>query len=121
MTPGQGRLDFEIPQWTQEDRPEVEAEFNRQLALDHPIEVSFLDRREADQDPSLIRTKVSLLPPSLSVVRVIDIVGFDRQADGGTHVASTAEVGTVRITKAESKGKGFRRIRFVVEDEPVAG
>ncbi len=121
MTPGEGRLDFEIPQWTQEDRPEVEAEFNRQLAMDYPIEVSFLDRADADRDPSLIRTKVSLLPPSLTVVRVIDIVGLDRQADGGTHVASTAEVGTVRITKAESKGKGFRRIRFAIDQAPTAG
>jgi len=115
MTPGEGRLDFEIPQWTHEDGPEIEIEFNRQLALDYPIEVSFLDRAEADRDPSLIRTKVSLLPPSLRVVRVIDIVGLDRQADGGTHVGSTGEVGAIRITKAESKGKGFRRIRFVLE------
>ncbi len=121
MTPGEARLDFEIPQWTQEDRPDVEAEFNRQLSMDYPIEVSFLDRADADMDPSLIRTKVSLLPASLSVVRVIDIVGLDRQADGGTHVASTGEVGTVRITKAESKGKGFRRIRFVLEGAAARG
>jgi len=121
MTPGEGRLDFEIPGWTTEDRQPVEDEFNRQLALDHPITVSFLDRAEADRDPSLIRTKVSLLPASLKTVRVIDIVGLDRQADGGTHVASTAEVGTIRITKAESKGKGFRRIRFaIVGDTPVS-
>jgi misacylated tRNA(Ala) deacylase len=121
MTPGEGRLDFEIPGWTSDDRRPVEDEFNRQLALDHPITVSFLPRAEADADPSLIRTKVSLLPASLEVVRVIDIVGLDRQADGGTHVASTAEVGRIRITKAESKGKGFRRIRFaIVGDEPIA-
>ncbi len=118
MTPGEGRLDFEIPQWTPEDRDEVEAEFNRQLAADYPITVSFLDRDVADADPSLIRTKVSLLPASLTTVRVIDIVGLDRQADGGTHVASTAEVGRIRVTKAESKGKGFRRIRFrIIDDE----
>jgi len=119
MTPGEGRLDFEIPGWTTDDRQPVEDEFNRQLALDHPITVSFLDRAEADEDPSLIRTKVSLLPASLREVRVIDIVGLDRQADGGTHVASTGEVGAIRITKAESKGKGFRRIRFaIVQDQP---
>jgi hypothetical protein len=119
MTPGEGRLDFEIPGWTTDDRQPVEDEFNRQLALDHPITVSFLDRAEADEDPSLIRTKVSLLPASLREVRVIDIVGLDRQADGGTHVASTGEVGAIRITKAESKGKGFRRIRFaIVHDQP---
>ncbi len=79
------------------------------------MEVSFLPRHEADQDPSLIRTKVSLLPASLREVRVIDIVGLDRQADGGTHVDSTAEVGRVTIAKVESKGKGFRRIRLRIE------
>ncbi len=115
MTPGGGRLDFEIPQWDPEDRDPIEAELNRQLGLARRVEVSFLDRSEADQDPSLIRTKVSLLPAGLTEVRVIDIVGLDRQADGGTHVDSTQEVGAIRITKTESKGKGFRRIRFVLE------
>ena len=115
MTSGEGRLDFEIPQWDPEDREPIEEELNRQLSLARRIEVSFLDRAEADRDPSLIRTKVSLLPPSLTEIRVIDIVGLDRQADGGTHVDSTGEVGSIRITKTESKGKGFRRIRFVLE------
>ncbi len=115
MNPGEGRLDFEIPQWDPEDREPIEEELNRQLNLARRIEVSFLDRVEADQDPSLIRTKVSLLPPSLTEIRVIDIVGLDRQADGGTHVDSTGEVGSIRITKTESKGKGFRRIRFELE------
>ncbi len=112
MTPGEGRLDFEIPQWDPDDRDPIETELNRQLEKARRVEVSFLERDEADQDPSLIRTKVSLLPASLREVRIIDIVGLDRQADGGTHVDSTAEVGAIRITKIESKGKGFRRIRF---------
>lgn len=116
MNPGEGRLDFEIPGWDPEDREPIETELNRQLDLARRIEVSFLDRAEADQDPSLIRTKVSLLPASLKEVRVIDIVGLDRQADGGTHVHSTGEVGSIRITKTESKGKGFRRIRFVLDE-----
>lgn len=116
MKPGEGRLDFEIPQWDPEDREPIEIELNRQLELARRIEVSFLDRAEADQDPSLIRTKVSLLPASLTEVRIIDIVGLDRQADGGTHVHSTGEVGSIRITKTESKGKGFRRIRFVLDE-----
>lgn len=115
MAPGEGRLDFEIPQWDPGDRDPIEAELNRQLALARSVEVSFLDRAEADQDPSLIRTKVSLLPATLTEVRVIDIVGLDRQADGGTHVDSTGEVGAIRITKTESKGKGFRRIRFALD------
>jgi len=116
MEPGNGRLDFELPQWVPEDREPVERTLNEQLARSLPIEVSFLPREEADQDPTLIRTKVNLLPASLRQVRVIDIVGLDRQADGGTHVGSTREVGSVSITKVESKGKGFRRIRLNVDD-----
>jgi len=111
MNPGDGRLDFELPQWDPEDKEPIEAELNRQLALNRDVEVSFLPRKEADLDPSLIRTKVNLLPPALTEVRVIDIVGLDRQADGGTHVSATEEVGQIRIKKVESKGKGFRRIR----------
>ncbi|NND04531.1 MAG: alanyl-tRNA editing protein [Acidimicrobiia bacterium] len=111
MNPGEGRLDFELPQWDPEDKDPVEAELNRQLAKNRNVEVSFLPREEADLDPSLIRTKVNLLPPTLKEVRVIDIVGLDRQADGGTHVNGTDEVGQIRIKKVESKGKGFRRIR----------
>jgi len=115
MKPGEGRLDFELPNWDPEEKSPLEAALNNALGSALPIEVSFLPREEADKDPSLIRTKVSLLPASLTEVRVIDIVGLDRQADGGTHVASTSEVGSVRITKIESKGKGFRRIRLALD------
>ena len=111
MKPGEGRLDFELPAWDPDDKPGLEAELNARIEEAHPVEISFLPRAEADQDPSLIRTKVNLLPAGLTEVRVVDIVGLDRQADGGTHVASTAEVGPVRIVKVESKGRGFRRIR----------
>ncbi len=118
MEPGEGRLDFEIGDWDRErDQQPIEDELNARLAEALPVEVSFLPREEADQDPSLIRTKVSLLPAGLREVRVIDIVGLDRQADGGTHVDSTAEVGAIRITKVDNKGKGFRRIRFALVDE----
>jgi misacylated tRNA(Ala) deacylase len=116
MQPGEGRLDFDLPQWDPEDKASLEAELNRQLALALPVEVSFLPRAEADLDPSLIRTKINLLPAALQEVRVIDIVGLDRQADGGTHVASTTEVGGVTVAKVESKGKGFRRIRLRLSD-----
>jgi misacylated tRNA(Ala) deacylase len=112
MEPGQGRLDFELPDWDPEDREPLQVALNDALGSALPVEIAFLPRDEADADPSLIRTKVSLLPDSLTEVRVVDIVGLDRQADGGTHVASTAEVGPVRISKVESKGKGFRRIRI---------
>ena len=116
MNPGEGRLDFELPDWNPEDKLPLEDELNRQIGRRLPVEIGFLPRAEADADPSLIRTKVSLLPPSLTEVRVVDIVGLDRQAEGGTHVNSTDEVGTVRVVKIESKGKGFRRIRVALED-----
>lgn len=118
MEPGVGRLDFELPDWDPEDKEPLERELNAQLTAARPVEIAFLPREEADGDPSLIRTKVSLLPAALREVRVVDIVGLDRQADGGTHVASTTEVGAVRIAKVESKGRGFRRIRLALE--PVA-
>ena len=116
MTPGQGRLDFDLPDWDAEHKFPMEEELNAHLANALAVEVAFLPREEADADPSLIRTKVSLLPPDLREVRVIDIVGLDRQADGGTHVGRTDEVGSVEIVKVESKGKGFRRIRLALKD-----
>jgi misacylated tRNA(Ala) deacylase len=115
MKPGEGRLDFDLPDWDPDDRMPLEEELNRQIAMARRVEVGFLPRDEADLDPSLIRTKINLLPPAITEVRIIDIVGLDRQADGGTHVDSTAEVGGVRIAKVESKGKGFRRIRLALE------
>ena len=114
MKPGEGRLDFELPDWDSAHKFPMEEELNRQLAKALEVTVSFLPRNEADQDPSLIRTKVSLLPKELTEVRVIDIVGLDRQADGGTHVHRTDEVGQVEIVKVESKGKSFRRIRLAL-------
>ena len=116
MKPGEGRLDFELPNWDPEDKAPLQDELNAQIGRALPIEVSFLPRAEADLDPSLIRTKVNLLPSALTEVRIIDIVGLDRQADGGTHVGSTTEVGRIRIVKVESKGRGFRRIRLSLED-----
>ncbi len=115
MDAGEGRLDFELPNWDSADKPTVEAELNAELAARLPVEVSFLPRQEADKDPSLIRTKVNLLPSGLTEVRVIDIVGLDRQADGGTHVDSTGEVGTISLGTVKSKGRGFRRFRFTLD------
>lgn len=117
MQPGEGRLDFDIPDWSSEDLPVVESELNEELERRRRVEVSFLPRTAADEDPSLIRTKVNLLPPAIEEVRVIDIVGLDRQADGGTHVNETGEVGRITIPKAENKGRGFRRIRVRLDDE----
>jgi len=109
-----GRMDFELDPTPEGFGPRVEALVNAELAADRPIEVSFVPRsRISGQE---IRTKVSLVPEHVAEVRLVDIVGLDRQADGGTHVASTAEVGRLRVVKTESKGKGNKRIRFEVTD-----
>jgi misacylated tRNA(Ala) deacylase len=116
MQPGAGRLDFDLPEWNADQIPIIETELNAQLARRRDVEVSFLPRNAADEDPSLIRTKVNLLPEGIQEVRVIDIVGLDRQADGGTHVSDTGQVGRITIPKAENKGRGFRRIRIQLEE-----
>ena len=114
MEPLSARMDFEFGPLPEGFRHELTGAVNAELAADRPIEVSFIDRAAADVDPELIRTKVNLIPASVVRVRVVDIVGLDRQADGGTHVASTAEVGRFAITKTESKGKGNKRLRLQV-------
>lgn len=114
MEPLAARMDFEFGPLPEGFRDELTEAVNAELAADRPIEVSFLDRAAADVDPELIRTKANLIPASVTQVRVVDIVGLDRQADGGTHVASTAEVGGFEITKTESKGKGNKRLRLKV-------
>jgi misacylated tRNA(Ala) deacylase len=109
---GVARMDFELDAISQEFGREVEEKLNAALAEDHPVHVSFVPRAEAFQDPDLIRTKANLIPESVDPIRVIDIEGLDRQADGGTHVRSTAEVGRVRVVKTESKGKANKRMRI---------
>ncbi len=116
MEPGSGRLDFELDAMSAELGQRVERRINEEIARAREILVEFVDRAEADADPALIRTKANLIPAAVNPLRVIDIRGLDRQADGGTHVATTAEVGRVRVTKTESKGKGNKRIRLAVED-----
>ena len=95
---------------------EIENLCNKEIAADRPIEVSFLAREDAILDRDLIRTKINLVPESVNEIRIVDIVGLDKQADGGTHVSSTSQVGRMEVIKTESKGKGFKRIRFVVHD-----
>lgn len=112
---GIGRMDFELGSISQEFGKEVEAKLNEALARDVPVHVLFLPRAEALTDPDLIRTKVSLIPESVDPIRVIDIEGIDKQADGGTHVRSTGEVGRVRVVKTESKGKANKRMRIELE------
>jgi misacylated tRNA(Ala) deacylase len=116
MEPLSARMDFELPEVPEGFAQRVEALVNEAVAADYPIEVSFLPRDTAVEDEDLIRTKVSLIPASVKEIRVVDIVGLDKQADGGTHVASTRDVGTVRVVKMENKGKGFRRLRVEISD-----
>jgi misacylated tRNA(Ala) deacylase len=112
MDLGTARMDFELEGISQEFGKEVEDKLNARLGEDHPVHVSFLPRAEALSDRDLIRTKVSLIPDSVDPIRVIDIEGVDKQADGGTHVRSTAEVGRVSVVKTESKGKANKRMRI---------
>ena len=112
MEPGVARMDFELESIDAEFGREVEEKLNVELAADRPVRVSFLPRAEALADPDLIRTKVNLIPESVDPIRVIEIEGLDKQADGGTHVRSTAEVGHVRVAKTENKGKAFKRMRI---------
>ena len=116
MEPGVARMDFELESISQEFGSGVEEKLNAALAQDRTVHVLFLPRDQALTDPDLIRTKVSLIPDHVDPIRVIDIEGIDRQADGGTHVRSTAEVGTVRVVKTENKGKGFKRMRIELRD-----
>ena len=116
MDLGVARMDFELPSMSGEFGRTVEGKLNEALADDRPVHVSFVPRDEALLDPDLIRTKVNLIPEHVDPIRVIDIEGVDKQADGGTHVRSTAEVGRVRVVKTESKGKGFKRMRIELVD-----
>jgi misacylated tRNA(Ala) deacylase len=112
MEPGIARMDFELDGISVEFGQEVERRLNQELTSGYPTEVVYMAREEALKDPDLIRTKVNLIPEWVKEIRVIDIVGLDRQADGGTHVASTLEVGEVKVVKTESKGKANKRMRI---------
>jgi misacylated tRNA(Ala) deacylase len=116
MEPLTARMDFNLPGLPEGFRDAVEAAINAEVAADRRIDVRVLPRDEAFALPDIIRTATNLVPPEVKDVRVVDIVGLDQQADGGTHVASTAQVGHLEITKVENKGKGFRRLRIAVRD-----
>lgn len=116
MEPLSARMDFEFDPLPEGFGARVEELVNVELAADRPIAVTFLPRDVAVEDEDLIRTKVNMIPESVTEIRVVDIVGLDKQADGGTHVRSTGEVGRIRVVKTESKGKGNKRIRLEVID-----
>lgn len=116
MQPLEARMDFEFESMTRELTEVIEEAVNKEVQLGHPIRVKILPREEAFKIPDLIRTKINLLPPHISEIRTVEIVGLDLQADGGTHVANTSEVGKIRITDYRSKGKINKRIYVKIED-----
>ena len=119
MEPGTGRMDFEFERMSGDLVDEIEATVNAELLAARDVRVNVLPRDEAFGIPDLIRTKVNLLPPGIDEIRTIEIVGLDLQADGGTHVANTREVGRIRVTGYESKGRINKRIRIALE-QPTA-
>ena len=116
MEPLQGRMDFEFETMSKELVSVIEAAVNVEVAAGHAVRVQILPREAAFQIPDLIRTKINLLPPGIPEVRTVELVGLDLQADGGTHVRNTAEVGRVRVVDYKSKGKINKRIYLELED-----
>ncbi len=117
MKPGEGRMDFEFERMQKELVHEIEEKINAEVKAARDIEVAILPREEAFQIPDLIRTKINLLPESIQEVRTVHIKGLDLQADGGTHVANTSEVGPIKVIKYESKGRINKRIYIALADE----
>ncbi len=115
MQPLRGRMDFEFDALSGEFVRELEARVNVEVEAARATRVDFLPREEADKDPDLIRSKVSLLPPAIRVVRVVGIEGLDLQADGGTHVADTSEIGRISLPSYKSKGRINKRIELTLE------
>lgn len=114
MEPLSARMDFDLTEVPADFKERVAATVNDEIQRDRAITVSNLPRDEAFAIPDIIRTATNLLPPDIEVVRIVDIAGLDTQADGGTHVASTANIGRVEVTKLENKGRGFRRLRIAI-------
>jgi misacylated tRNA(Ala) deacylase len=116
MDTDEGRLDFELRDFSNELAQEIVAKVNQEIAAGRAIEVQILPREQAFEIPDLIRTKINLLPAGIQQVRTVNIVGLDLQADGGTHVANTREIGHVTLLKTRSKGASNKRIVIGVED-----
>jgi misacylated tRNA(Ala) deacylase len=116
MEPLTARMDFNMTEVPAGFRESVEAACNQEVGADRRIDVRVLPRAEAFAIPDIIRTATNLVPEDVREVRIIDIAGLDTQADGGTHVASTKQIGRIELTKMENKGRGFRRVRLRVRD-----
>lgn len=109
-------MDFNLPEVPPGFRDAVEDACNQEIRADRRIDVRVLPREQAFAIPDIIRTATNLIPDSVTDVRIVDIAGLDAQADGGTHVASTKQIGRLRVAKIESKGRGFRRVRVEIFD-----
>jgi misacylated tRNA(Ala) deacylase len=116
MEPGSGRMDFEFERMSGDLVEAIESTVNDELRASRDVRVNVLPREEAFAIPDLIRTRINLLPEGIEEIRTIEIVGLDLQADGGTHVANTREVGGIRVTGYESKGRINKRIRIELTD-----
>ncbi|MCM0674585.1 alanyl-tRNA editing protein [Micromonospora phytophila] len=116
MEPGEARMDFNLPEVPADFKSRIEELVNAEVAADRAVAVRVLPRTEALVLPDIIRTQSNLIPPDEQEVRIVDIVGLDVQADGGTHVASTAQIGKVQVVKVESKGRANRRVRVRLVD-----
>ena len=121
MRPGTARMDFELENMSAEFAGEVESRINAEVAQERDIAVDFMARADADAHPDLIRTKINLLPAGIREVRTIDISGLDLQADGGTHVHNTREVGYISVVGHESKGRINKRLRIALADTDTGG
>ncbi len=115
MKPLQGRMDFEFEHMKRELVAEIEVKINKEVNAARDIHIKILPREEAFKIPDLIRTKINLLPKGIQQVRIVEIEGLDLQADGGTHVANTREVGTIKIVDYKSKGKINKRLVVALE------
>ena len=116
MTPGRGRMDFEFERMQKELVEEIEVKINVEVDAAQPISAEVLPREQAFEIPDLVRTKINLLPEGIQQVRVVEIDGLDLQADGGTHVSNTSEVGRIRVVDYKSKGRINKRLVVELED-----
>jgi len=117
MDPLHGRMDFEFETMRRELVEEIQSAINKEVTSARDVRVSILPRAEAFQIPDLIRTKINLLPEGIQEVRVVEILGLDLQADGGTHVKNTSEVGNIRVTEYKSKGRINKRIYVELSEQ----
>ena len=116
MEPGEARMDFNLPEAPADFKARLEEMVNAEVRADRAVAVRVLPRDDALALPDIIRTQANLIPADEPEIRIVDIVGLDVQADGGTHVASTAQIGRVTVVKVESKGKANRRVRVRITD-----